>query len=434
VRVLYLHQYFTTPSMSGGTRSYEIARRLVAKGHEVHMIASARDDGQPRRTQWYETDEAGIRVHWLPVPYSNRMSYRDRIEAFFRFAWHAAHEAARLGGDLVYATSTPLTIALPAVYAARRHRIPMVFEVRDLWPEMPIAVGALKNPIAIGLARRLERFAYRNAAHVIALSPGMKAGVVATGYPASRVTVIPNSCDMQFFDVDPAHGRAIRARYDWLGERPLVVYVGTIGLVNGVTYLARLAAEVGKTGPDVRFVVVGDGRERERVRQEAETLGVLDKSLFLLPAAPKVEMPSWLSAADVATSLFIDLEPMWVNSANKFFDALAAGRPVAINYGGWQADLVREAGAGLVLDRHDVRAAASQLLNVIRDGRWLERAGAAARQLARSRFDRDELTTDLEALLVRVARGPRATLATPVAPPPTTGGSDPSKSRVSSAV
>jgi len=434
MRLLYLHQYFTTPTMSGGTRSYEIARRLVAKGHDVHMIASMRDEVQRPRAGWFETDEAGIKVHWLPVPYSNRMSYRSRIEAFVRFAWSAAHQAARLGGDLVYATSTPLTIALPAVYAARRHAIPMVFEVRDLWPEMPIAVGALKSPVSIALARRLERFAYQNAAHVVALSPGMKAGVVAAGYPASQVTVIPNSCDNEFFDVDPARGDSIRERYEWLGKRPLVVYVGTLGLVNGVTYLARLAAEVGKADPDIRFVVIGDGRERERLRQEAEALGVLDRTFFMLPSAPKSEMPAWLSATTIATSLFIDLEPMWVNSANKFFDALAAGRPVAINYGGWQADLVREAGAGLVLDRHDVRAAATQLLQAVKNHRWLQGAGAAAQELARTRFDRDRLTSDLEGLLVRVAGSQRATPATPVVPPPTTGGSEASKRRASSAV
>jgi len=418
MRVLYLHQYFTTPGMSGGTRSYEIARRLVAKGHEVHMIASAREEDQSHGTRWFETDEAGITVHWLPVPYSNHMSYRSRMVAFFRFAWSAAREAARLGGDLVYATSTPLTIALPAVYAARRHAIPMVFEVRDLWPEMPIAVGALKSPISIALARRLERFAYENAAHVIALSPGMKDGVVGTGYPASQVSVIPNSCDIEFFDVGTEPGLEIRQRYDWLGDRPLVVYIGTLGLVNGVGYLARLAAEVSKADPDVRFVVIGDGRERERVRQEAEALGVLGRNFFMLPSAPKLEMPAWLSATDIATSLFIDLEPMWVNSANKFFDALAAERPVAINYGGWQAALLTESGAGLVLDRHDAAVAATQLVRVIRDRRWLARAGSAARGLARDRFDRDHLTDSLESLLVQVAQTSRAAPTSPFAVPP----------------
>ena len=145
MRIIYLHQYFNTPNMSGGTRSYEMARRLVDRGHEVHMVTSSRD-GKPSGRHargWTETVEAGIQVHWCSVPYSNHMSSRRRLGAFAKFSRLAARKATALRGDVVFATSTPLTIALPAVYAARRRSIPMVFEVRDLWPEMPIAVGAL---------------------------------------------------------------------------------------------------------------------------------------------------------------------------------------------------------------------------------------------------------------------------------------------------
>ena len=126
--------------MAGGTRSYEMARRLVAMGHEVNMVTSWREpDG---RNDWFTTDEAGIQVHWLPVPYSNHMSYNQRIASFFKFAWGAARKAATLPADVVFATSTPLTISLPGVYAARRQKVPMVFEVRDLWAELPIATVA----------------------------------------------------------------------------------------------------------------------------------------------------------------------------------------------------------------------------------------------------------------------------------------------------
>ena len=133
--------------MPGGTRPYEMARRLVAKGHEVNMVCSWRaSDG---RTNWFETKEAGISIHWLPVPYSNRMSYRARIQAFLKFALLSTFKAASLDSDIVYASSTPLTIALPAIIAALKCNVPMVLEVRDLWPEMPIAIGALNNPLAI---------------------------------------------------------------------------------------------------------------------------------------------------------------------------------------------------------------------------------------------------------------------------------------------
>ena len=200
MKIIYLHQYFNTLEMSGGTRSYEMARRLAAAGHEVHMVTSWRsDDG--RSPEWFVTDESGIKTHWLPVPYSNHMSYRERISAFFRFAFLAMSKAKELGGDVIFATSTPLTIAIPAVFASRKKKIPMVFEVRDLWPELPIAMGALRNPVLQWLAHRLERWAYKNAEAVVALSPGMKYGVVNTGYPANRVAVIPNSSDLSLIHI-----------------------------------------------------------------------------------------------------------------------------------------------------------------------------------------------------------------------------------------
>ncbi|MDZ7703684.1 MAG: glycosyltransferase [Trueperaceae bacterium] len=135
MRIVYLHQYFNTPAMHGGTRSFEMARRLVDNGHEVHMVTSSRSTSQNgKKHRWQQTQEAGILVHWLPVPYSNDMTYRNRMKAFFAYAYGAARKAAALNGDVVFATSTPLTIALPAAYAARLNRAPMVFEARDLWP------------------------------------------------------------------------------------------------------------------------------------------------------------------------------------------------------------------------------------------------------------------------------------------------------------
>lgn len=407
MNIVYLHQYFNTPKMAGGTRSYEMARRLVEYGHRVDMVTSYRQEDSPEREThgWFQSEESGIRVHWLPVPYSNKMSYRQRIIAFFRFAWGAARKAASIEGDLVFATSTPLTIALPAVYAARKKKIPMVFEVRDLWPELPVAIGALKNPLLITAARMLERFAYKHARQIIALSPGMKEGIVKTGYPAGRVEIIPNSCDLDFFNLGPEPGRQLRMKYQWLGERPLVVYTGTIGIINGVDYLARLAGAVRKLDPEIRFVVIGEGQGEQKMFAEAEAVGVLDQNFFVLPNMPKEEIRAWLSAADLATSVFVDLREMWNNSANKFFDALASGTPVAINYGGWQQEILEETGAGLILDPHDLDAAAGLLVEKLRNEKWLVEAGRAAGQLARERFDRNLLAKKLEKVLMDACLG-----------------------------
>jgi glycosyltransferase involved in cell wall biosynthesis len=401
MKIIYLHQYFNTPQQSGSTRSYEMARRLVAAGHEVHVVTSLRDEQAAPSKEWSRTVEAGIQVHWLPVPYSNTMSYPDRIRAFVRFAWKASARAASLGGDVVFATSTPLTIAIPGIYAARKNKIPMVFEVRDLWPDVPIAIGALRGPIAIGVARWLERLAYRNSAYVVALSPGMKAGVLRMGYPESRVRVIPNASDLDLFDVPAEAGTAFRKRFPWLGNRPLVVYTGTLGYINGVDYVARVAAATRNMDPDIRFLIVGWGKEWPKVRDTASHLGVLDQNLFMIESLPKAEIPAVLSAANLASSMFLPIPEMWANSANKFFDALAAGRPIAINHQGWQADLIQQTGAGLVLDPHDVQGAARQIVQAVRDADWLQQAGRAARRLAVERFDRDRLAVELEQVLVR---------------------------------
>jgi len=397
MRITYLHQYFNTPEMSGGTRSYEMARRLVAMGHEVNMVTSWREEGGER--DWYETEEAGIRVHWLPVPYSNHMSYSERMRAFVRFAWQAARKAASIPADVVFATSTPLTIALPGAYAARKRKVPMVFEVRDLWPDVPIAMGALPNPVMRIGAKRLEDFAYRRSNRIVALSPGMKEGVVSSGVPPERVAVIPNSSDLELFDPDTADRQLFREVHPELGKGPLVVYGGTMGRVNGVGYLARIASAAKQHGSTIQFVVVGRGAEEEEVRKIASDEGVLGVNFHLYPPLPKKEMPNLLAAADVSVSLVINVEALWANSANKFFDALASGTPMAINHGGWQAELLRDTGAGLVLPPDAPEEAAARLEAFLSDREGLQGAGEAARELARSRFSRDDLAVQLERVL-----------------------------------
>jgi glycosyltransferase involved in cell wall biosynthesis len=422
VRIVYLHQYFNTRSMVGGTRSYEMARRLVGMGHEVDIVTSSRTAAAPTLRRWSRTDEDGVRVHWLTVPYSNHMSYRRRLWAFARFAWASAPKAASLGGDVLFATSTPLTIALPAVYAAWRRGIPLVLEIRDLWPEVPIAMGALRRSPSIRASRWLERFAYRHAAHIIALSPGIRDGIVGTGYPADRVTVLPNGCDLELFDVKATAGLAVRREHRWLGNRPLVLYAGALGAVNGVCYLARVAAAAATIDPEVCFVTIGDGKEEGLVRTTAAQLGVLNRNFFMLASMQKRDIPAWLSAANIASSIVVDLRELWANSANKVFDAFAAGRPIAINHEGWLADLIRLTGTGLVLPPRDTSAAAAQLITAVRDPVWLAGAGAAAGQIARERFSRDELATQLERVLKTTVAAWRAGV-TPAARPVREGSS-----------
>lgn len=382
--------------MAGGTRSYEMARRLVDWGNEVHIVTSWRKP--TRHTNWFHEEIDGIHVHWLPVPYENAMGFWQRIKAFFSFALKAGQRAIKLRGDIVFATSTPLTIALPGALSAWRLKVPMVFEVRDLWPEVPIAMGFLKNPVIKQAAHWLERFAYARSARVVALSGGMADGVVKTGYPRERVEVIPNSSDLTLFAVNEDGAARFRAAHPELGEGPIILYPGTLGKANGVAYLAHLAKEIITHRPDVRFVVIGEGAESEHVKESASHLGVLGVNFFQYPAMPKKTLIDAFSAASIVVSLFIDEPALHANSANKFFDALASGTAVAINYQGWQKELLEETGAGIAMGP-DPTNAVVPLLGLLNSPVRLTECGIRARQLAEERFDRDKLARQLERLL-----------------------------------
>lgn len=410
-----MDQYFKTPEMAGGTRSYEMARRLAARGHHVDLVTSW--TGSTRRRAAFDSVEAGVHVHWIPVPYDNAMPFARRIGSFAEFSLRATLQ--RLPGpfDVVLATSTPLTIAIPGVAAARRHHAPFVFEVRDLWPELPIAIGALRAPPARAAARWLERWAYRNARAVVALSPGMKAGVVAAGTDSDQVAVISNASDLDLFDVPPERGTDFRARRPWLADRPLIVYAGTLGRINGVGVLVDVAVQLQAIAPDVRLLVVGKGAERDAIRADAAARAVLGVNLFMEDAVPKAEVPDLLSAADMAACLFIDLPEMRANSANKFFDALASGTPVLLNYGGWHHDLVRAQGIGVSIWRLEAAEAARVVAERVRDRAWLEQAGRAARATAEAWFARESLADRLERVLAAVVAGDAAALGALAASP-----------------
>jgi glycosyltransferase involved in cell wall biosynthesis len=217
------------------------------------------------------------------------------------------------------------------------------------------------------------------------------------------VSVIPNGCDTELFDVPASVGEAFRRGHGWLGDRPLVTYTGTLGTVNGVAYFARLAAETQRLNAEVRFLVVGSGKEDALVRATAAELGVLDRSFFMLPSLPKRELPACLSATDVATSFVIDVPALWTNSANKFFDAFAARRPMLINHEGWLADVLRRTGSGIVVPPADARAAAVELCAFLGDPARIARARAAAGELAAGEFNRDRLAGELLDVFRRAA-------------------------------
>lgn len=404
MRIVYLHQYFVTPQMSGGTRSYEMARRLVARGNKVTMITADPKPSPGSCGKWRRENIDGIEVLWLGVPYDNSFSVLARLKAFASFAFRASWKALRTPGDVVFATSTPLTIAIPGIIGSVFRRRPMVFEVRDLWPDVPIALGFLTNPVMIWLARGMEWLAYHAAHHVVCLAPGMREHVVTRGIPTKRTSVIPNGCDMDEFRHSDDLREEGRSELGFSEEHKVVVFTGTLGKANGIDYLVDIASHAVGLMEQIRFVIIGDGAMRAPAEELARKHGLLGEHVYFLGKRPKHEMPKWLGAAEITLALFKGPKILWKDAVqNKFFDSLAAGRPVASNFDGWQSRIAEEYKIGITIDQDDAKAAAEKLVAALVDDLWLENACATARTVGANRFARDAQAEELSIVLQRVA-------------------------------
>ena len=368
MRILYLHQFFITREGVGGTRSYEFARRFAARGHDVRIVTAG---GGRRRVEG--VDVVGVRAGYSDYVSATAVSYPRRMLAFARFALAACGAALRgPRPDVIYATSPPLTMALPALVAAARWRAPLVFEVRDLWPEAPIQMGALSNPLARRVARAVERFVYARSARVIALSPGIRDGIEAAGVPRERIALVPNAADLDLFEPRP-----------WPRDEPVTVsYFGTMGEANDLS--AALGAA--RLLPDVRFVLMGDGKRR------AELAGGAPANVELPgAAASKREVAELAGRSGACLTLFKDVPVLATNSPNKLFDTFAAGRPAIVNMDGWMRRLVEDNEAGLYAPAGDAHALAEAIGRLRDDPALAERMGSNARALAERDFGRDEL-------------------------------------------
>lgn len=404
MRLLYFYQYFNTREGCTGTRSYEFCTHLLQRGHQVTMVTGVSEHSDAPSTRLIdEEDVGGIRVLRLGIPYSQNLGKVGRVASFGAYASLASVIAPRVDRpDVVFATSTPLTAGIPGMAASTLFRVPFVFEVRDLWPEIPVALGFLEGKTAIAVAENLERLLYRRAKEIIALSPGMERGVIARGGDPEHVTMIPNMADLELFqsaDSDPGW----RAELGVPDDALLVAHIGAMGYANDVGQMLDAAALLKDSG--IYFVIVGSGSERADLEARAAGEGLVNVR-FGGPY-PRNRMPGLLRAADVGFLCFRHEPVLYANSANKFGDYLAAGLPVLVTYPGWQSKLLERYGAGIRADS-GAQDVCRELLRLRDDAGLRRRLGEGALRLAHERFARDKLVVEFEKVLLRALGGSKS--------------------------
>lgn len=387
MKILYIHQYFTTPDQSAATRSYWIAREFIKRGHKVVMIAAT--DGVKNEPGVVDVD--GIEVHYVYNPYSNYMSAPRKVLAFLKFVRLALYEARKQAKiDLIYATSTPLTVGYIAMRLKKTRNWPYVFEVRDLWPEFPIQIGAIKNKLAITYLRGLEKRIYDNSEFVVALSPGMQDGVIAAGISKEKTAMIPNmSKPDNFYPHEPSKGIAEQFGIDLTKFN--VIHFGSMGKANGLQYIieaARICRDKG--ADDIDFIFMGSGVTEPVIKKLSEQYGLTNvKFLGYHNMATVAEV---VNCCHASITSFMDLPVLATNSPNKLFDSLSAGKPIIVNSPGWTKMMVEENNCGFYVDVHHPEALAEKLIDVKDNKGLLAEWGRNARRLSEDVYDKDILT------------------------------------------
>lgn len=404
MRILYIHQHFCTPAGPGGTRSYEFARRWVQQGHQVLLLTGTGYD--PTLPDNDEIEIEGIRVRTLGVRYDTKASFAGRLRSFLAFAWKSLWHAARARDvDVVLATSTPLTVALPALAARWIAGRPMIFEVRDVWPDAAVDAGVLRNPVLIGLARMLEAAAYRSATHIVPLSTGMQDRICRKGVPRAKTTVIPNCSDLDLFGPD-VDGSALRREHG-AADKFIALYVGAVSLANDIAYLVEVAEQL-RDQPDIEMWFVGGGSRLDYLKAAARDRGLSNIRCF--GPQPKRQVPAFAAAADVGLVTFIPQPVYYENSPNKFFDYIAAGLPVVFNRTTWLKRYLDQYQAGWCCDPHRPETFVDALQRLRGDRDLRRRMGRNARRLAEQEFSRDRMAERYSVLLedTRRKRGAEA--------------------------
>nr|WKN40059.1 glycosyltransferase family 4 protein [Tunicatimonas sp. TK19036] len=390
MHILYIHQYFKTPEEGGAIRSYYLAKGLVEAGHKVTMLTAHNE------LTYKKMLVDGIYVHYLPVPYSQNMSKWQRIRAFLWFMWYVFDKAPLFKYvDRVYATSTPLTVGIAALYFRWRYRLPYLFEVRDLWPEAPIQMGMFRNRWVRHYLRGWEKRIYRHAQALVGLSPDIERHIRRI-VPQKPIYLIPNMSDCQFFRKSE---RNIYHEVQFGVENKFVItYFGAMGKANHLQFLidaAESCQQKGLTG--VHFLMVGQGSERAYLKGLVEKRGL--NNISFVDHQNKYGLLSVLNVTDAVYISFADRPVLQTNSPNKFFDALAAGKMCIINTPGWVAQLVEENHCGFYTHPKRPERFVAQIAPFVTDRAMLETYQNNARLLAEREFSKEKQVEILRSVL-----------------------------------
>lgn len=366
MKIIYLHQYFKLPTENGSHRSWYITQAMQKGGFEVEIITM----GNEKLIQKFEQ----INIHYLNVHYKQEMNIWRRIVAFAKFMLKAMKKILNVQNiSLIYATSTPLTIGLIALILKKIKKVPYVFEVRDLWPLVPIEMGYVKSKIFQRFLFWLEKKIYQNAEKIVVLSPPMEE-YVRRIVPEKPILCVPNMSDCEIFF--PQNKKKENEPFR-------IAYFGSMGKANALERLLQVAEK----HPEIEFWIIGEGSEKKKLQQ------IASQKVYFFAGKPKHELNEMLAYADAFYVSFAEYPSLETCSPNKFFDGIAAGKLCITNTKGWVKDLIEKYECGFYADSPDEFK--EKIQPFLQDKSLLQTYQNNARHLAEKVFNKEILCSKI---------------------------------------
>jgi glycosyltransferase involved in cell wall biosynthesis len=383
VKVLILHQHFNSPAKGGPLRSYYLAKALVDKGISVHVISGSNSSEGSEQIE-------GVLITHLRINYENQYGFFARSWAFLKYVFGVIRASNKFkDSDYCYAISTPLTVGLAAQYLKWRYNIPYFFEVGDLWPEAPIQMGFVKNYFLKKSLFKLEHSIYQSSKAIVALSPEIL-NSIKKRVPSKEVQLIPNMADCDFFNmVGEGTGDNLKNR-EGARNKFVISYIGAIGLANGLDYLIECANTSREANLPIHFIICGDGALLNRLKENVKKLGL--PNLSFKEFTNRNGVRELLNASDASFICYKPIPVLETGSPHKYFDALASGKLVIINFGGWIKKEIEENKCGVYVNPFDPSDFIEKIQPFISDKELLKKYQQSSRKLGEDKYSRRELS------------------------------------------
>ena len=329
----------------------------------------------------------GIEIHYLPVAYDNRFGFWSRGKAFLNYVRLAVLTCGNIKKEFswCYAISVPLTVGIAALLIKKFYRIPYFFEVGDLWPDAPIELGFIRNSMLKKLLFGLEKRIYKRAHSLIALSPAIKTNIEKKA-PGKTVHLINNMSDTQYF-VPALKDSNLQKKYG-VENRFVISYIGAAGFANGLEYFLKCAMLSQEADLPFHFILSGDGAMLKFLVNNAAEKKL--RNLTITGHLNREGVKEIMNITDASFVCYRSAAILESGAPNKYFDALAAGKLIIINFGGWIDDEISREQCGIRLT--DESEITSKILPFVKDPNLLRQYQSASRALAEHKYSRQHVS------------------------------------------